>query len=196
MTYSDFLDLISNGTQLFYDTLITISNYLITNWFFITILGISIFVIFFYWFFDNFIDAPLKVKDNVDYWIDTKRNYKLYNDVKLNFMDTCPKDVYMYKMKNLVSSKNVQIDYLKNYEGFEYLIKSMNMKLGREVSCDSLSVNKDLEYKLKLKDFVLRKQVISDFEGKSVPDWFEKDIKKKEMTKQEKEEVDNILETF
>lgn len=42
MSYSEFLSSLVNGATLFFNSIITISNYLITNYFFITILGIVI----------------------------------------------------------------------------------------------------------------------------------------------------------
>lgn len=44
MTYSQFLNSLLSGIQLFKDTFTTIVNYMMTNYIFITILGLALFI--------------------------------------------------------------------------------------------------------------------------------------------------------
>lgn len=48
MSYSDFINTFTNGINLFINSLITIANSLLSNYIFITILGLSIFTYLFY----------------------------------------------------------------------------------------------------------------------------------------------------
>lgn len=43
MTYSNFIDSLSNGANLFYTSLVQVANSLIHNYIFITMLGLTIF---------------------------------------------------------------------------------------------------------------------------------------------------------
>lgn len=67
MSYSEFVDSLDYGFQLFYNTLISISNMLLNNYIFITILGLVIFISLIYFLFD-IINIPLFLshKNNLD----------------------------------------------------------------------------------------------------------------------------------
>lgn len=53
MSYSDFLNTLSYGFNLFIDTITKWTNNLMTNYFFITILGVGLFVSFVLFVLDN-----------------------------------------------------------------------------------------------------------------------------------------------
>lgn len=57
MSYSEFLSLISNSFTIFIDGFVSISSYLITNYFFITLFGIIIFISLVYFIRDSIVDG-------------------------------------------------------------------------------------------------------------------------------------------
>ena len=65
MTYSQFLNSLLNGIQLFKDTFTTIVNYLMTNYIFITILGLVLFISLFRLLFDLVVNYFKKDLDDV-----------------------------------------------------------------------------------------------------------------------------------
>ena len=80
MSYNDFLDLISNGCTMFYNALISISNSLIHNYIFITLIGLSLFVSLLYLFMNNYVfNLSIKFRNKSDDFIDSERRYKLYH---------------------------------------------------------------------------------------------------------------------
>lgn len=134
MTYTEFLNYIGNGCSLFLDTLISVSNNLIHNYIFITIFGLSLFVALFWWFYDNFVVAPLKVKDNVDNWIDLKRRYKQFNDMKLNYISTNRIDVELLNYSNLVINRELYLKFLHERNDLAYSLTYTSLSLKREAS--------------------------------------------------------------
>lgn len=197
MSYQDFLDSLLYGINLFLDNFDLVINNLFTNYIFITFLGITIFLSLLNWFLKHVVFAPLKVKDNIDYWVDTKRNYKLYNDVKYNYMFTNDIDVNLYKYKNLVMSKQVQALYLSNNTDLESYLKRINLNLGRKEALLSLQINKDLEYKLKEENYKLQQLVKKNnsIDEKIFEDWERKKRNNKSNLSDIKESQD-ILDNF
>lgn len=77
MTYSEFLNYISNGFTLFYNTLISVSNTLLSNYFFITMLGLVIFVSIFYFVLYDIFGIPFfSIKKKNKYNLDNVRGGK------------------------------------------------------------------------------------------------------------------------
>lgn len=66
MTYSNFIDTLSNGFSMFYSGLITLANSLINNYLIITILGISIFISLICFFINRILSMPYNRKDKVN----------------------------------------------------------------------------------------------------------------------------------
>lgn len=130
MSYTDFLDFISNGCSMFINSFTAIANSLIHNYIIITLLGLSIFICLFWWFFDNFITAPLKVKDRCDEWVDLKRRYKQFNDMKLNYITTNEVDVRLLNYANLKINRDLYLQYLNNESetAFNLAYKSIGIK--------------------------------------------------------------------
>lgn len=80
MSYSNFLDLISNGFTLFYNSASAIFSYMFTNYFYITLIGLSIFVSLLF-FVKNLIISSF---DNTLYTIDSKKIVS--NNIDNNFI--------------------------------------------------------------------------------------------------------------
>lgn len=66
MTYSSFVDTLSNGFSMFYNGLITLANVMIHNYLIITLLGVSLFISLVYLFINNILTIPFNRKDKVN----------------------------------------------------------------------------------------------------------------------------------
>ena len=134
MQYSEFLDFISNGCSLIFNTLIQVANNLMSNYFFITILGISIFSSLLWFFLDNVVYRPVdNVRDNCEDFIHSKRKYNLFHEVRYNFLQTNEKDVYLSRMANLKLNRNVFDNYLSENKDLEFSIRFKQLNTSNEV---------------------------------------------------------------
>lgn len=173
LTYNEFLDLISNGVQLFVNGFVMVASSLITNYIFITLLGMVLFSSLLFLFIDNIVLKPMyNVKDNVDKWVDYKRNYVLYNDVRLNFLKTHSIDAYNVKMEDLKLNRNVFDNYLSNYKDLEFSIKSKQLENSNDVYRHIKSTNKNDEDIFNRWEHVLssNERVITEEEKKQLDD--------------------------
>lgn len=170
MSYSDFLDFISNGCIMFLNAFINVSNSLIHNYIFITLLGLSIFITLFWWFYDNVVIALLKVKDNCDNWVDLKRRYKQFNDMKLNYISTNRYDVELLNYANLKINRELYYQFLNNENDLSFRLAYKSLSIKQEASkylLDKFSTDdKILEY-WRLKN---SERVINDDDRKEVQD--------------------------
>lgn len=133
MTYTEFLDLISNGCSLVFNTLIQVANNLMSNYFFITILGISIFSSLLWFFLDNIMYKPVEnVHNNCEDFISSKRKYNLFHEVRYNFLQTNEKDVYLSRMANLKLNRNIFDNYLSENKDLEFSIRFKQLNTSNE----------------------------------------------------------------
>lgn len=196
MTYSEFLEFISNGIQLFYNTLIQVSNSLIHNYFFITILGLVLFSSLFWWFYYNVVVAPLKVKDNCDKWVDLKRNYKQFNDMKLNYISTNDYDVRLLNYANLKINRELYSHFLSNEKDLALSLSYKSIDLKNEAS---RLLNEKRKNDLRIKFFSEYIESISPKRTRDddIFDEWEHKLKNKPITTQNDiDDMTNIINNF
>ena len=110
-------------------------------------------------------------------------------------------DVNLYKYRNLLLSKRVQMDYLATHEDYESFLKQVNLKLGRQVALSSLAINRDLEYDLKYKTYELQQLVRNDYGKNNSSDnntfkkWNDK-LKNKSTSESDISETQDIIDNF
>lgn len=68
MSYSDFLDFISNGFTLFFDNIFRVANNLMTNYIFITLVGVVIFISLIHVIYDLIISLIIE-HDGLDKYV-------------------------------------------------------------------------------------------------------------------------------
>lgn len=132
MTYSQFLQFIGNAFNLFKDTFLSVADMLIKNYFFITILGIPIFISLI-WLVYNLIHDILTSKiDMYEEYSDKMKNYELNQEVKYDYLKKHRLDVYDYVYDMSILRQQVLNGIYRNHKDLILDNKIENFKLNAE----------------------------------------------------------------
>lgn len=127
MTYPEFVDSLSYGFSLFIDTLIRVSNVLMHNYIFITLVGLSIFISLFYliyYFIHDVIDSRIY---NIEDKLNRKKIYELYKEIRNEYLDEHRTDEFMYLYNYYILKQQVMNGILQNHS--EVLLDNYKMQL-------------------------------------------------------------------
>ena len=116
MSYSDFLNNLISPITAFVNWLSTMANSLITNYYFITFLGITIFISLFWLLFNLIFNHFDRINKRYDDYNDKYYNYELSKEVHSAYLDKHYSDEYDYRYRNKVLNSQVLNGYLQNNE--------------------------------------------------------------------------------
>lgn len=175
ISYTDFLDFIFTPISYFANWLSSVANTLINNYFFITILGITIFISLLFLFIDSFHDfIRKKIHDYEDF-------NNLYDD---------------YCKRQKVKYKYFEEHYIDLSE-YNYKLRVMNEQIYNMV-CNK---NKDLLVDNKIHSLKINNQALEFFKDSNNDDekifkkWYDKSTGK-QLTPEEVAEFDELLKNF
>lgn len=112
LSYRDWLDTLALPIRYFVDWLVQISNSLCENYFFITLLGITIFVSLFWVVFYIISFIYHKYHDRFEDYNDKYYNYELFKEVQSDYLDNHYTDEYDYRYRSKVLNSQVLNGYL------------------------------------------------------------------------------------
>ena len=176
MSYSNFLDSLSNAFVIFVNGLVSISNSLMSNYFFITILGLVLFCSLFWLVYDTFGDFFSNKIEKYYKVQDLKERYDTLQHIKFEWQNTHRDMVYANKFDNYDISQKVRNMWVKKKSDLAIRFKYNQMVINRNAA------------KIFERNF-------NDKTG-NVPKWFNQDIKSKPLTADEKKELDNLIKNF
>lgn len=132
MTYSQFLDFIGNAFNLFRDTFLSVADMLIKNYFFITILGIPIFISLIWLVYYFIHDILISKIDKYEEYSDKMKNYELNQEVKYDYLKKHRLDVYDYVYDMTILKQQVINGIYKYHKDLFLENKIENFKLNAE----------------------------------------------------------------
>lgn len=114
MSYQDFLNSLISPITSFVSWLSLIANYLIHNYFFITFLGITLFISLVWFIFYLIFDFIDRVNNRYDDYSDKYYNYELLKEVQSDYLNNNYSDEFDYRYRNKVLNGQVLNSYLSN----------------------------------------------------------------------------------
>ena len=108
MTYNEFLNQFIQPISNFITWLSMVADNLIHNYFFLTFFGITIFISLFYLVFNFVKDYFVRRHNNIENYLNKYNDYKMFQNVRSDFMQKEPNLFYDNLYKDYVFKKSVQ----------------------------------------------------------------------------------------
>lgn len=148
MSYSDFLSTLQYGIDLFVNGIKSVASSLISNYIFITILGLVLFSTLVLWLFDLILDKLYSKRDELDYYLDRKKAYALNQDIAMDYYYNNKLKIYALKFDKYRLSQLCRYNYLKMYKVDEFNYNYSKLVLNKAVASHFITYHKDMEYGL------------------------------------------------
>lgn len=138
MTYQQWLDTLVSPVRYFLNWLISIANSLIHNYFFITFLGITIFISLVWLIFNLIFDTIDSINSRYDDYNDKNYNYELLKEVQSDYLNNHYTDEYDYRYRSKVLNGQV-------LNGYFQLNKELDIDNRRLANLNKIESLKDIK---------------------------------------------------
>lgn len=223
MSYSDFLNTLIAPIQLFIDALFSVAGSLKSNYIFLTLFGITLFISCFWWFVNMIHDFFYDRIDEREDYINKYNEYVLYQNIQHEYIHRHRADYLDLKYDKYAISQQAIMDYFYKNKGVLEQFKLDNLKLSKQATLDFLNSNPILEQDINYKNYVMKKDTALRYmvqnkeddilnrmvsiqnnriaknrldEKDQLPEWFGKDVKKQPLSANEQKEMDDLISNF